>query len=448
MGMHTQNELTPAALRPVAPLRLARQLCKNGQLVDAYLIYHWLALHKPEATRIQRKLHRCCKLLLQHHPDHQQAPELFKTALHSPDSLNARLLSCLIRQVPRGQLDPLLRLISNIQNPNLQLPLAISWHARQQQWSQWQTLLSHYFQYCRLDGAASLESIEADHLRETSVLARLTIRNGEPAPSRRQNDSLVTVVMTAHNAATTVGYAVASILKQSHPNLELIAINDASNDGTAEQLEALADEDARLTVIHNPQRLGTYACRNMGLTRARGAFIANHDADDYAHPDRLRLQLRWLERKPDAPAVLGQWLRITPDGQVAYHNRRGGGFLHGAVATIMLRRQVIERIGYYDPVMCSADTEYLFRMRRVWGRQTVLVIRRPLSLAASLSTGLSSDRTFGTDSFLGDGLVRTQYRQSWEAWHKGSTEADLYLPASGSPRAFAAPPEMLAIKPA
>jgi hypothetical protein len=440
--MSNQHEFTPALLKPLKPARLARQLRDAGSLVDAYLIYAWLALHSPQRPGLRRKRDRCRKLLIRQYPNLASEPSLFTSALHSDESINARLLNCLIRHAPVNQLDPLYGFITGICATGLQIPLAMNWHARRQEWSAWAEQLTHFFHHCRLGGAVTL----ADGTRrvDESVLARLSISS---TACFRSVDSLVTVVITAHNAASTLGYAVRSIVGQSHQNLEIIIVNDASTDGTADQLEVLARQDNRIRVIHNHQRRGTYACRNQALGQARGMFIANHDADDYAHPDRFNLQLSCLAREPDAPAVLGQWLRITADGYVNYHNRRGGGFLHGALATIVVRREVVNRIGFYDPVLCSADTEYLFRIRRVWGGQAVPVIRRPLVLAASLGNGLSSDPNMGTDSFLGDSPCRIQYRKAWESWHQATQHADLYMPIAGGPRPFPAPAEMLAIRP-
>lgn len=430
--------LKPVALKPLAPVKMARSLRQAGYLLDAFLIYDWYIQHVPWAICLRQERDSCRDLLIQHHPALKPEQRLFTSPLHSEDSVDARLLSCLIRHTTENKLEHLRQLVARVSVPSLQLPLAMSWYARSQDWLAWAEMLGRYLDHCQLAGVPSITDTVA--IEEQPLLARLKISSQMPT---RTTNSFVTVVMAAHNAAATMQYAVRSILDQTHRNLELIFINDASTDSTPEMIAALASQDDRISVIHNRQRRGTYASRNQGLAQARGSFVANHDADDYAHPDRLGHQVRRLMRDEAAPAVLGQWLRIRNDGQVKYHNRRGGGFLHGALATIMLRREVVERIGYYDPVLCSADTEYLFRIRRVWGHRAVPVIRRPLVFAASLDTGLTANDQLGTDSFLGDSPSRSQYRQAWQAWQQSTAPQDLYLAANQQHRSFPAPRELL-----
>jgi len=420
---------------------LARDLDFADHSVEAYIIYDWILRRRPRFQNLRRLRKRSIERMLNQAPALANPENPLNTRLHSELSIDARMLSCAIRHSTVEALNCLREPIAGIADPSLQLPLLMSLHGRTQQWDQWIDHLRAFLHHHRLSSHAELKTTSI--LDEESVLSRLTMPPGTHANQSSWTETLVSVVLTAHNAANTLNYSVASILNQSHVNLELIAINDASNDDTAERLEALASLDPRIKVIHNTQRLGTYASRNKGLLSAGGDFIANHDADDFAHPDRLNQQLRCFHHHAEAPAVLGQWLRISADGQVNYHNRRGGSFLHGALATIMLRRDAINRIGFYDAVLCSADTEYLFRIRRVWGHKSIPVIRRPLVLAASLGSGLSSDPYLGTDSFLGDSPPRREYRQAWETWHEITPASDLYLGAETKERAFPAPSELL-----
>jgi hypothetical protein len=423
---------------------LVRQLDSSDQVVDAYLISDWIAKSWPQAQDNDRLRQHCLQRLLNRAPELTNLVNPLTTRLHTESSLDTRMLSCVIRHSSVEKLEILREPINCIPDTNLQLPLLMSWHARMQRWAQWEKNLNRFLHHNRLRSGAKLKRDWP--LEGQALLSGLAIPSDADSGQAPWSKTHVSVVLTAHNAAKTICYAVNSILNQSHSNLELIAIDDASSDETAQQLEALAIRDPRIKIIQNTTRLGTYACRNIGLTFASGDFIANHDADDFAHPDRLNQQLRCFQHHDEAPAVLGQWLRISTDGQIIYHNRRGGSFLHGALATIMLRRDVINRIGFYDPVLCSADTEYLFRIRRVWGRQSVPVIRRPLVLAASLGSGLSSDPYLGTDSFLGDSPCRREYRQAWETWHEITPASNLYLAAETKKRAFPAPSELLTFR--
>ncbi len=101
------------------------------------------------------------------------------------------------------------------------------------------------------------------------------------------------MLLPVRDGQSTIGQAVESILSQRGVDLELIAIDDGSNDGTSAILDSFTD--ARLVRVTNPQSLGITASLNLGLRAAKSPLIARIDADDVAHPDRLMRQAAVLE---------------------------------------------------------------------------------------------------------------------------------------------------------
>lgn len=97
----------------------------------------------------------------------------------------------------------------------------------------------------------------------------------------------VSVVMAFHNGAPYLGDAVQSVLAQSHGHLELLLCDDASTDDAPAIAEELAGRDARVRVLRAARKSGPGAARNLGLTAARGDWIAIVDADDLLHPGRI-----------------------------------------------------------------------------------------------------------------------------------------------------------------
>lgn len=97
----------------------------------------------------------------------------------------------------------------------------------------------------------------------------------------------VSVVMPCFNAAPFVEQAVRSALEQTEPSVELIVVDDGSTDGSADVLTRLRAEFAERLVVLKTQRAGPYPARNLGLTKARGEFVAFLDADDWWEPDFL-----------------------------------------------------------------------------------------------------------------------------------------------------------------
>lgn len=91
----------------------------------------------------------------------------------------------------------------------------------------------------------------------------------------------VSVIIPAFNCAAFLQECLASLLSQTHHHLELLLINDASTDETVPMLEQFCRDDARITLLHNAQRVGAAASRNIGLDHASGDYILFVDADDW-----------------------------------------------------------------------------------------------------------------------------------------------------------------------
>lgn len=103
----------------------------------------------------------------------------------------------------------------------------------------------------------------------------------------RFDPALISVVMPCHNAAAYLDEAVASVLGQTYPQVELVVVDDGSTDGSTERLQALAAaHPERITLVHQV-RAGPFAARNAALVHARGNFVAFLDTDDFWHPEAL-----------------------------------------------------------------------------------------------------------------------------------------------------------------
>lgn len=102
----------------------------------------------------------------------------------------------------------------------------------------------------------------------------------QPINLQEQNET-ISVIIPAYNVREWISNAVESVLSQTYKNLEVILIDDASDDGTAEVCDQYALKDDRVYVIHNSATGGVGEARNKGLQKASGEFISFIDSDDW-----------------------------------------------------------------------------------------------------------------------------------------------------------------------
>ena len=118
------------------------------------------------------------------------------------------------------------------------------------------------------------------------------------------HNPLVSVIMPAFNTKPYLDEAISSVINQTYRNLELIIIDDGSNDGTRELCDYWAEKDARIVVIHQPNEGVAYA-RNRGLDSIGGDIIGFLDSDDAISSDMIEKMLNSLLRYNADIAVCG-----------------------------------------------------------------------------------------------------------------------------------------------
>jgi glycosyltransferase involved in cell wall biosynthesis len=204
----------------------------------------------------------------------------------------------------------------------------------------------------------------------------------------------VTVLIGAYENERTVARAVASILAQTEPRLQLIVIDDGCRDGSALVAREAIGADPRGSVLAMGRNLGIARSLNEGLRAAAAPLVAIQDADDYSAPDRLRAQLAALEAEPEV-AVVGSRMREVDSSGRELAPRTS--FAAGEVDAVLMRfnpipngcstfrRDVALALGGYDPRYRYA-TEY-----DLWLR--IAEHHRLLTLDAELCT-----REMGADN--------------------------------------------------
>jgi glycosyltransferase involved in cell wall biosynthesis len=180
----------------------------------------------------------------------------------------------------------------------------------------------------------------------------------------------VSVLLPARDAAPYLREAIDSVLRQTMPDFELIVVDDASSDATPEVLASI--DDPRLRVVRNDAPLGIAGALGRGLALCRGRFIARMDADDLCAPQRFAMQLAWLDAHRDAGAC-GSWVRMFCDGwqrdrrlESDPERIRCALLLFNTMSdpSAMLRRELVEEVGYDPSFVTAADYDFWARANR------------------------------------------------------------------------------------
>lgn len=107
----------------------------------------------------------------------------------------------------------------------------------------------------------------------------------------------VSVIMPLHNSAPFMGEGIGSVLGQSFRDLELVLVDDASDDETLELARRHAAADRRVQVLSLPINSGAAVARNAGLAAVRGRHVAFLDSDDVWETDKLAHQLKAMKER-------------------------------------------------------------------------------------------------------------------------------------------------------
>src|SRR5262249_49487954 len=118
-------------------------------------------------------------------------------------------------------------------------------------------------------------------------------------------EGLVSTIIPVHNRAALLREAVGSVLAQIYRPIEIIIVDDGSNDETGSQADALAEAHPEVRVIRR-ENGGPGAARETGRLASRGEFIQYLDSDDLLLPTKFKLQVGGLRQHRDCGVSYGK----------------------------------------------------------------------------------------------------------------------------------------------
>ena len=161
--------------------------------------------------------------------------------------------------------------------------------------------------------------------------------------NQKSTQPLVSIVLNSFNTSKFIGEQISSILAQTYTNLELIVCDDCSTDQTAEIVRGFMQKDSRVKWLQNDRNLGKGNMNRgicltfqRGFDLSRGELIALSDADDFWLPNKIQLQVEYLQAHPEINLVFTDSTVANKDLSVKMGSfqQRLGNSLSGGFVTI------------------------------------------------------------------------------------------------------------------
>lgn len=232
-------------------------------------------------------------------------------------------------------------------------------------------------------------------------------------------EPLVSIVIPVYNVAEYLRRALDSVIRQTYTNLEIIIVDDGSDDGSAAICDEYAEADSRISVIHQVNR-GLSNARNAGLDRMTGEFLAFLDPDDLYQPDYVQAMVTAMETENPGLVMCrysiqdtkkhrpGKRIKVHPTIDAGSYDRVSalravmeGGITYG-VWNKLYRRRILENLRFYDGHVYE-DGEFTFSV--VERCQTVFVLdrclycycKRPGSITQTVNLNNVRDRLLASE---------------------------------------------------
>jgi glycosyltransferase involved in cell wall biosynthesis len=187
----------------------------------------------------------------------------------------------------------------------------------------------------------------------------------------------ISVLLPCHNAAATVDETLASLVEQTEPDMEIVAVDDGSTDATVSRLVEWRERDPRIRIVQR-QHEGVVAALTAAASLARGTFLARMDADDVSAPRRMERQRAYLERHTEV-AACGTLVRYFPRSSVRGGARRYERWINSVVTpdqmerdlfvecpiphpSLVVRRSAFEEVRGYRDAGWPEDYDLLLRL--------------------------------------------------------------------------------------
>ena len=189
----------------------------------------------------------------------------------------------------------------------------------------------------------------------------------------------VSVVVPNLNKGEYIGAAIASLLSQSLADIEVIVVDNGSEDGSLQVVEEYMRKDGRVSLVKESRRGAAFAL-NAGMSRARGEYLTVLGSDDVCHPERLRRQVDVLREGKASVCYTESWVidengkdtgqlwnrdkaRLPPNHEgYIFHELLRRAFTLGG--TVMTTREAFGEVPFNESLGYGEDWDFCVRLAR------------------------------------------------------------------------------------
>lgn len=175
----------------------------------------------------------------------------------------------------------------------------------------------------------------------------------------------ISVVLPVYNGEKRIKTAIESITSQTYTNIQIIIVNDCSQDNTLQIVEKCAKEDNRIEIINNEHNQKLPKSLNIGFKAASGDYLTWTSDDNTYHRDALKTMAEFLDNSKENDLVYTDFSKFDMNGKIQKMKLNGPDdirFVNTVGACFLYRKSLANKIGEYDPELFLAeDYEYWIR---------------------------------------------------------------------------------------
>lgn len=223
----------------------------------------------------------------------------------------------------------------------------------------------------------------------------LTIGNNNKKMAKVFNTEKVSIIVTTYNSEHFIENCLNSLLNQSLSNIEIIVIDDASTDQTANIVSTYPE----IKLVKLQENKGTYFARNIGVIHATGDFITFQDSDDWSHPKRCEYQLNELLNRPESVANFSYFFRVDETSGLP-SCRQNYPLLRLNLSSMMIRSNVIKDLnGFQDDIRIESDSLFLDQLKNQFKAESIDYIKSPLAIGLLRHNSLTNSKETGFNRY-------------------------------------------------